>query len=819
MKHPLLLPAVCHASGIVVAWYSSFSLSAIWGLTLLNLAAVMLVTCQRAALLVALCFSFGWLQTALNCTPHSPRDLRLQVGDQPTLAILKGRIVRSPQLSAPQMNVTTPVRWRVPVRVESIKSFGDPNSETPALGRVLVFSEGSFHTNLTTGTLIQVLGVVSRPPPAKAPGIFDYREKLRREGIHYQLKTSVESDWKILKQPNQPPLQDRFQHWARGQFAAGLPDEDESLRLLWAMVLGWRTALTDEVAEPFMRSGTMHIFAISGLHIALISGILIALLRVMRVGQTWCGAIVIPVLWFYCAATGFQASATRATLMMSIIIGGWALRRPTDLLNSTCAAALIILLWNPLQLMLAGFQLSFTVVLTIALLYPRFSAWGNRVIQLDPLRPEAEALHWQKFAVWASRQAFSLLAISFTAWIGSMPLIACYFHLWTPGALLANPLIVLLATAAIGSAIGGLLTSLFCSPISELFNHSAWWWITSQAWLSERTSELPGSWWLVPELSLPEIILYYLLIVGWGRGWCRRSTFSMGFYGLVTALAITATLQRIAWFNRTDLIVFGHNSNAVFWNSPGSQNDLLVDCGRAEAFKQAIRPYLESQGIDRLSKILLTHGDINHIEAFDLARESLQLSTVVTSPVPQRSPKYRYIQELLETHAPDRPRKRMVATGHEIEDWTVLHPLPGQKIQRADDAVVALITETHGWRVMLLSDGGPTVQTRLLNSGQDLSADVIVLGMADPSALFTEEFLRATNPQLVVIQDNFRPVQDRLERRHRQMLRNRGITSLPISESGTVEIRFDSAHVAITPTVGKSLRILRIRFKSNREEP
>jgi hypothetical protein len=30
------------------------------------------------------------------------------------------------------------------------------------------------------------------------------------------------------------------------------------------MTLGWKTSLTDEVSEPFMRSGTMHIFAITG---------------------------------------------------------------------------------------------------------------------------------------------------------------------------------------------------------------------------------------------------------------------------------------------------------------------------------------------------------------------------------------------------------------------------------------------------------------------------------------------------------------------------------------------------------------------------
>jgi len=56
-----------------------------------------------------------------------------------------------------------------------------------------------------------------------------------------------------------------------------------------------------------MRSGTMHIFAISGLHIALIAGILVALVRVLQVPRSACGALVIPLIWFYTAATGLAS--------------------------------------------------------------------------------------------------------------------------------------------------------------------------------------------------------------------------------------------------------------------------------------------------------------------------------------------------------------------------------------------------------------------------------------------------------------------------------------------------------------------------------
>ncbi len=153
--------------------------------------------------------------------------------------------------------------------------------------------------------------------------LFDYKKFLSRQGIFFQLDAKYADDWQLLPEARTvPPLTQRFLAWSQKSLQRGLPEEDKSLRLLWAMTLGWRPALTDEVSEPFMRSGTMHIFAISGLHVALISGILIALLRTLQVPRGVCGLMVVPLLWFYTIATGWQPSAVRSTIMMTIIIAG-----------------------------------------------------------------------------------------------------------------------------------------------------------------------------------------------------------------------------------------------------------------------------------------------------------------------------------------------------------------------------------------------------------------------------------------------------------------------------------------------------------------
>jgi competence protein ComEC len=155
----------------------------------------------------------------------------------------------------------------------------------------MVATPGTLPARFFAGQPVEITGVIARPPTPLAEGLFDYRNYLQTRGIYYQLKTGSTNDWQLRAPPlAKPPLTDRFLNWSKQTLALGLPVEDEPLRLLWAMTLGWRTAFTGDISEPFLRAGTMHLFAIDGLRIALISGMLVALLRVLQVSRGWCGA-------------------------------------------------------------------------------------------------------------------------------------------------------------------------------------------------------------------------------------------------------------------------------------------------------------------------------------------------------------------------------------------------------------------------------------------------------------------------------------------------------------------------------------------------
>src|SRR4051812_47437355 len=120
--------------------------------------------------------------------------------------------------------------------------------------------------------------------------------------------------------------------------------------------------------------------------------------------------------------TGWPASAIRAIVMVMVVYGGWALKRPTDLINSLYVAAIIILVWEPRQLFQAGFQLSFFVVLCIILILPPFQKLTARLLQTDPLLPEQLRPKWQKWWRTPAHYVLDLFFTSIAAWLGSIPL-------------------------------------------------------------------------------------------------------------------------------------------------------------------------------------------------------------------------------------------------------------------------------------------------------------------------------------------------------------------------------------------------------------
>jgi ComEC/Rec2-related protein len=784
MKRPLVAVVCCYATGLLLAKLFQPPLVALFGIAFVVLVLVLVLEKLRPLLIWLLIAFVGWTNLASRTAIVSPNDLRALLGDTNAIVAVRGTLIETPHLRITERDGQQTERSVAQVQVTALRR--DANWR-PAAGSIIVTTPGALAGDFFAGQPVEVTGVISQPASPLAEGLFDYRDYLQTRGIFYQLKTGSTNGWQLGGSPLAgPPLTDRFLNWSQHTLALGLPVEDEPLRLLWAMTLGWRTAFTADISEPFLRAGTMHLFAIDGLRIALISGMLVALLRVLQVSRAWCGIVAIPAIWFYTAATGWESSAIRASVMMTIVLGGWALKRPGDTVNSLAAAAFIILLWEPRQLFEASFQLSFFVVLVIALMLPALNNISDRLLRPDPLLPVELLPRWRRALIATLRMLSRYFALSFAAWVGSIPLSAKYFHLFSPVSTPANIVAVPLGTLALMSNLGALVCGTWFPWATGLFNHSAWFFMSAMTAVSEFSTKIPGAYFYVPAPSWLTILIYYAVLIGWLSGWLFASQRRIWSATALLLLATGCVWHWLATRSDIQLTVLPLNGGqAVFADATGRKNDWLVDCGDTNAVESTLKPFLRAQGVNKVPRLVLTHGNVQNTGGAELLNQLFGVGEIYTSPVRFRSAAYRKIVAEF-----DKPpaRHRIINRGGAAGCWQVLHPGAMDNFERADDASLVLLGNFYGTRVLLLSDLGREGQSALLSRTNHLHADIVIAGLPDEGEPLCDALLDAAQPKVIVIADSEFPATRRASPKLRARLEQKGIPVIYTRTEGAVTI-------------------------------
>ena len=538
----------------------------------------------------------------------------------------------------------------------------------------------------------------------------------------------------------------------------------------------------------------MHIFAISGLHIALIAGILLALFRLVNLPRSMCGAVVIPLIWFYTAATEWQASAVRSTVMMTVIIAGWSLRRPTDLVNSLAAAACVILAWDPQQLFEASFQLSFGAVLSIALFMPLLEKGRRRLLKTDPLLPTELRPRWQRWLLWGGTHITQALATSLAASLGTLPLIACYFHLFTPGSLLANVVVVPVSGLALMSGLGSVICGDWLPWATELFNHSGWFFMLCMTRASQWFAGLPGAYCYVASPGYLALAFYYFLLLAVLGGWffTRFRWWTAGGLGL---LAVVWLGVRLHDQTATRVVVVPvHGGFAVWVDAPGQTADWLVDCGDSSSVPLVTTPYLRGLGVNTLPHVLLTHGDVRHVGGATNLLRDFRVRELGGGPRWFRSAPYRQaVAAWTNGHAPF----LTLQAGDRAGAWTVLHPRAGDRFPQADDNALVLRGEFGGTRLLLCSDLGLPGQNALLERQADLRADIVVAGLPRAGEPLHDALLDRIQPRLIIIADSDYPASERAGVALKRRLARRQTPVVFTRESAAVTIKFRRSRWAV----------------------
>jgi ComEC/Rec2-related protein len=373
----------------------------------------------------------------------------------------------------------------------------------------------------------------------------------------------------------------------------------EQTNLLHAMLLGYRQAIPPDLYQMFTRTGTLHIFAISGQHVVILGAIFIAGLKIFGVSRPRWGLLLLPALFLYIFTTGLQPSALRALAMAAVFfVAPLAGRRP-DAPSSIALATILLLALQPANIGDPGFLLSFVIVCGLIMVNGwamrqingfRLTGWDIPLKQLSGPHPAAALL----------RGTGMLMLTSLTAWLFSAPITARFFNTLSPAALIGNlaviPLTFMIMLAGCLALLGG---GLFF-PAAALFNQANLLFISLLIWIVRRLSELPGACRAVRAPSALVTGLWYAGLVLFFTGPVRWRK------GALLLVLLSGLLWSTTRFELSrDIKILREGDSAVALRLPEGNRWVLVTDGSPFSTARATR-LLQKEGINRLHMLVVS---------------------------------------------------------------------------------------------------------------------------------------------------------------------------------------------------------------------
>jgi competence protein ComEC len=226
------------------------------------------------------------------------------------------------------------------------------------------------------GTYVHLTGIPTIPKSfvTDTDRVFDYGNYLKKDGIAVVFKASSLAEDTSVKQccfvSRNLSLLNMF---FVSHIYKILPDTDAGL--LSGILLGQKSDLDPALRASFVKTGTIHIVALSGYNVTIVADAIIRLLRTVfsRSVTFLFGGFGI---FAFVVMTGLQTTAIRAGAMACVLLLTKGSGRMYNALRALWYVSFVMVAINPRILLYdISFQLSFLATLSIILFLPPMTEW------------------------------------------------------------------------------------------------------------------------------------------------------------------------------------------------------------------------------------------------------------------------------------------------------------------------------------------------------------------------------------------------------------------------------------------------------------
>lgn len=780
MSSPLAWLAVFLSLGIWISSFIQIPVLFIAAAACLFILISFITIKKRASSLISLSATFFFVGCLLyqvgqfyphyhikNFAPKEPREV-----------YLKGLIVNEPQsgktsYGEPKINFMMEADG---LQTQSVKRG------VSGKVKVAVFGDAA---GLNYGDRILLKGLMSRPRRAGNPGEFDYSRYLERNGIFSVFSAKAEDVVILQNDIGNPVVHAAYEARDKIRKVITLYLPRESASFLVAILLGLRQDMGDELNDVFMKTGTVHLLAISGLNVGLLVFLVMLIFRIARIPKKVNILLTICLLVFYAILTNGTPSVIRATIMSIALLFGLLIGRETSLWNSLGLAAIIILGFDPNAFFDAGFQLSFLSLISILYLTPKL----EEAFRYDRRLAAPFMSRWKRYSLEGS-------FVSIAAWLGILPLILFYFNIVTPIAIITNLFAVPLSFLITASSIPFIAFAFITPLIAKIFAASTHFLCAVLFSANDVFSKIPLAYAYFPKPPFYLILAYYVFLGIFIEH--KRLKIPLVKFSIFAFLFINI----IIWFNalrpedgrlRVTFLDVGHG-DSVFVEFPHGGN-MLIDGGTGgdwDTGRSAILPFLRNKGVRVIDAVVLTHPDSDHVGGLVSVIKEIGAREIFDNGTKFESSDYSDFKNAV---LKNKTKRYILRRGDSIEgakdvNLLCLNP-PAEWINdsavKENDKSLAMRMEYRQAAVLLCGDIGEKPISDILSSTSPVKAEILMLPHhGQELTSIREALIDSVGPKYAVISQGINLNEIARSRKTEELLSSKGIKVFRTNRDGAV---------------------------------
>ena len=544
--------------------------------------------------------------------------------------------------------------------------------------------------NLELGYTIKTTGSVNEPVNNTIPNNFNYKKYLQSKNINLIMNTKT---IKIIKKNNI--------FYKLKNFIIKMIDNRKDSKYFYTFILGDKSFLESDVYNLYKTNGITHLFAISGMHISM----LILIFNKLKFNNKF----IVIFLYIY----SFLVMFTPSVLRVSIFYTLKNINLFKDFNNSKLLfyTAFILILINPFLILDVGFQYSFIITLGLFLIKPK-----------------------------------GIISLSIYAFLLSLPITLYNNFEFNLISIFINILIV----PFVSYLVYPFLLLAFIFPFLDSILHILIVILEYSNFLLEKLSFIITT----GKMNLIIILMYYFSLILFVKTKNKK---------LLLFLPVLVAITKFSYLFNSNYYAYyldvGQGDCEVII-SPKHKDVVMIDTGgkttyQKEPWQEKTKEYKDSEqlitflksfGITKITKLIITHGDYDHMgEAINLVN-NFKVEKVIFNCGEFNDLEKELIKVL------DKKKIKYYSCIKELNiDNNKLYFLQTKEYDNENDNSSVIYTELNGYKFMFMGDAGIEKEKDILEKYNISNIDVLKVGHHGSKTSSDKNFINEINPKYSII--------------------------------------------------------------------